>query len=79
MAESVKCLKCGGRLVYEEFESRGRVFSVLPDGTIGKKFKYMIYPGDGDGNMVYCKQCGKTYDYYLSDHLSKVVLEGGTD
>ena len=79
MAESVKCLKCGGRLVYEEFAQRGKVFSVLQDGTIGKKYKYMYYPTDGEADMVYCKQCGENYYFYLTDHLSKVVLEGGMD
>ena len=34
MADKVRCKKCGGRLIYEEFYQRGRVHNVLPDGTI---------------------------------------------
>ena len=75
MADKVRCKKCGGRLVYEEFFQRGRVYNVLPDGTIGKRFKYMDYCGDDDASMVYCKSCGDSKAFRVVDNYSRVVVE----
>lgn len=78
MAESVKCSVCGGKLVYEEITQRGKIYPILADGTIGKRFKYGDYGGD-DFVMVYCKSCGATFDFDLVDHLSRVVINGRVD
>lgn len=78
MAESVKCSKCGGKLVYEEISQRGKIYPILHDGSIGKKFKYGDYCGD-ELQMVYCKSCGATFDFVLVDHLSRVVINGRVD
>ena len=75
VADSVKCSECGGKLVYEEISQRGKIYSVLPDGTIGKRFKYGDYGGD-EFQIVYCKSCGATFDFDLVDHLSRVVING---
>ena len=75
VADKVRCKKCGGRLVYEELFQRGRVYNVLPDGTIGKRFKYMDYGGDGDASMVYCKSCGDNKVFRVVDNYSRVVVE----
>lgn len=79
MADKVRCKKCGGRLVYEELFQRGRVYNVLPDGTIGKRFKYMDYGGDGDASMVYCKSCGDNKAFRVVDNYSRVVVEETDD
>lgn len=78
MAESVKCSECGGKLVYEEISQRGKIYPILYDGSIGKKFKYGNYIGD-EFQMVYCKSCGATFDFVLVDHLSRVVINGRVD
>lgn len=75
MADNVRCKKCGGRLVYEELYQRGRVYNVLSDGTIGKRFKYMDYCGDDDASMVYCKSCGDNKVFHVVDNYSRVVVE----
>ena len=75
MSDKVRCKKCGGRLVYEEFYQRGRVYNVLPDGTIGKRFKYMDYCGDDDASMVYCKSCGDSKVFHVEDNYSRVVVK----
>ena len=75
MASKMRCSKCGGRLVYEELFQRGRVYKVLPDGTIGKRFKYMDYCGDDDASMVYCKSCGDNKVFHLEDNYSRVVVK----
>lgn len=75
MADKVRCKKCGGRLVYEELFQRGRVYNVLPDGTIGKRFKYVDYCGDDDASMVYCKSCGDNKVFRLEDNYSRVVVK----
>lgn len=78
MAGSVKCSECGGKLVYEEISQRGKIYPILSDGTIGKKFRYGDYGGD-DFQMVYCKSCGATFEFDLVDHLSRVVINGRVD
>lgn len=75
MADKVRCKKCGGRLVYEELFQRGRVYNVLPDGTIGKRFKYVDYCGDDDASMVYCKSCGDNKVFRIEDNYSRVVVK----
>ena len=75
VANKVRCKKCGGRLVYEELYQRGRVYNVLPDGTIGKRFKYMDYCGDDDASMVYCKSCGDNKVFHVADNYSRVVVD----
>ena len=75
VASKMRCSKCGGRLVYEELFQRGRVYNVLPDGTIGKRFKYMDYCGDDDASMVYCKSCGDNKVFHLEDNYSRVVVK----
>ena len=75
MADKVRCKKCGGRLVYEELFQRGRVYNVLPDGTIGKRFKYVYYCGDDDASMVYCKSCGDNKVFRIEDNYSRVVVK----
>ena len=72
----MKCPKCGGKLVYETFSQLGKVYSILPDGTIGKRFKRIEYEDDASLDMVYCKGCGGNYNFSLQDHYSKVVIEG---
>ena len=80
MADKVRCKKCGGRLVYEEFFQRGRVYNVLPDGTIGKRYKYVNYDFcDVEAIMVYCKSCGDNKVFHLEDHCSRVVVEETDD
>lgn len=71
----MRCSKCGGRLVYEEFFQRGRVYNVLPDGTIGKRFKYVDYCGDDDTSIVYCKSCGDNKVFRIEDNYSRVVVK----
>ena len=75
MKNNVKCRKCGGRLVYEEFFQRGRIYTVFPNGKIGSKFKYRDYGGD-DEIMVYCASCGTAYEFSLVECGQKVVLKG---
>ena len=75
MANKVRCKKCGGRLAYEEFFQRGRIYDVLPDGTIGKRFKYNDYCGDDDASIVYCRSCGDCKMFSLVDNYSRVVVE----
>lgn len=75
MASKMRCSKCGGRLVYEELFQRGRVYNVLPDGTIGKRFKYVDYCGDDDASMVYCKSCGDNKVFRIEDNYSRVVVK----
>ncbi len=78
-SKKVRCRKCGGRLVYEELFQRGRVYNVLPDGRIGKRFKYMDYCGDDDASMVYCKSCGDNKVFHVEDNYSRVVIEESVD
>lgn len=63
-------------MVYETFSQLGKVYSILPDGTIGKRFKRMEYEDDASLDMVYCKDCGGNYDFSLHDSYSRVELEG---
>lgn len=59
VAESVKCPKCGGQLVYETFGQYGHVRKIGMNGKIHKRYTTHYYGGNGvEFDMIYCTSCG---------------------
>lgn len=70
----VKCPQCGsGNIVLEFLQQVGHVHRILKDGAIGKRPKLVEY--DGEGEMLYCKDCGYNFDEnHFQLESGKIVL-----
>lgn len=71
------CPKCGGRLLFEEVGTYGRIHKVRPDGTIINRARTQLYDLDGlESAMVYCLKCGDNKQFCVKreNGEDKIVL-----
>ncbi len=70
-----QCPNCGSKLSYESVGSYGDIYDINSrNGMVCAKRRARVHYEHGDA-MVYCRNCGTSYDFKVSPEGRIVILE----